>query len=659
MGTIHICFVLSFSVAGSELPDTIEELYQKKYKKILSFLYAHQDMCITLFVPGIVLEWIEKKHPEITSVCLEMINRRQIEILGGGYYEPLFPLLLPVDRVAQIEALTTAIRKATGKRPRGAFLTESVWDPSLVYSFNTCSIEYTLLDSRLIPQSQFKPISSFLPIVMEDMGKTTTVIPLHQSSMPQKGQSPVEYLHFTHTVAQSGDSSVLACLFTPANFLELMESKWFENFLTLLKNDQIASLSVPQRYLKQYKARSRTYIPAGCMSDAALWTLEPFVPHTRVFTEAIRPTVKDFLTVYPESNRLYSRMMYVSMLINQCRGDKARKKAAKEELWAAQNFAAYIYTGKGGISDKVLRGKTYRHLLQAEKLARSVSGFKENSSAFDFSMSGGRDFLCCFAPFNAFFGLQGGALFEFDVLQNTSNYCSTTQRSKKIDGIADTYEKKMFTDHLWDKEDFAGFISGNGCPGALFPSVRYTEVSFDRIKSEIKLSADIVWGKKEIPISLKKNYSVSSNGIICQYILKNKGTQDLQAKFAVEHNLAVPGDSAGVLNAEVIAGDVKESAVAEQAYVKKTGVSMIRLTDSASDIHFMFEPNEQCGFYLQPFFTQSSHAYEIKKIKNYEAHTCAFFWDVCIPPGMETEKILNLTLVTAEKCAVAKKAKKR
>ena len=61
MGTIHICFVLSFSVAGSELPDTIEELYQKKYKKILSFLYAHQDMCITLFVPGIVLEWIEKK----------------------------------------------------------------------------------------------------------------------------------------------------------------------------------------------------------------------------------------------------------------------------------------------------------------------------------------------------------------------------------------------------------------------------------------------------------------------------------------------------------------------------------------------------------------------------------------------------------------------
>ena len=85
MGVVHIGFVLAFSLSGSELPENIEELYQTKYKKILSFLYRHPEMRISLFVSGRILEWIEKKHDEIISICSEMIDRRQIEVLGGAY----------------------------------------------------------------------------------------------------------------------------------------------------------------------------------------------------------------------------------------------------------------------------------------------------------------------------------------------------------------------------------------------------------------------------------------------------------------------------------------------------------------------------------------------------------------------------------------------
>ena len=514
------------------------------------------------------------------------------------------------------------------------------------------------MDSRLIPQSGFRPVSVFSPLVVEEMGKTTTVIPLHQSSLPRPGRDPADYLEFTHTIATSGESSILACVFTPQYFYTLLEEGWFERFLALSKKDDITSLTLPQRYLKQYHTRFSTYIPAGCMSEAAMWTLEPFIPYTRVFSEAMRPTVKDFLTVYSEARFLYSRMIYVSMLISQCRGDKLRKKAAREELHAAQHFAAYIYKGRGGISDKALRARTYRRLLTAEKILREASEFKENANAFDFIMSGRRDFLCCFETFNAFFCLQGGLLFELDIMNNAANYCTAARHCARDGSAYALYEKKMFIDHLWDYDDFKKFTSAAYVSVPVFAASEYKEVGFDRIKKEIRLSVSGFWGKERIPVTLKKNYSVSEHGVVCQYILKNEGTAVLKAKFGVEHNISVPVNDEKILNAEAVVCDARETPCSGRTYIRQSGISFVQLTDTASETAFIFEPNESCGFYLTPFYTDLQTA-DGSFIKQYEAHTCAFYWNVDLLPGMETEKILNLTIKAPKKNTVAKKAKKR
>ena len=57
-----------------------------------------------------------------------------------------------------------------------------------------------------------------------------------------------------------------------------------------------------------------------------------------------------------------------------------------------------------------------------------------------------------------------------------------------------------------------------------------------------------------------------------------------------------------------------------------------------------------------------ARAYFNKKgesVKQYEAHTSAFYWDIQLLPGMETEKILNVTIKAPQKNPVAKKRKKR
>lgn len=657
MNLVKLCFGLSFSNDGSDIIDNIEELYQNKYKKIFSFLYAHPEMHISLFISGVVLEWIKKNHAEVIDILSERIDNKQLELLGGGYYEPIFPLILSADRVAQIEYLTTNIRKSIGKRPRGIYLTESIWDPSLISSFTTCGIEYTLLDSRILPQRKFHPIPLFSPLIVEDLGRTIIVIPMQQDSLPHMQQSPIEYLNFLHTISQSSECSVVSGFFTIDDFLSLIDSNWFDNFISIVNSDSIVDFSLPHDFIKNYQSFYKTYIPAGCLSDAAIWTIEPCVPHPSVFTDPIRPTVRDFLAVYPEALNLYSRMMYTSMLVNQCRGDKIRKKAAREKLLESQNYSAYLFTGQGGVTDKKLRNTTYRNLLSAEKLVRQASEFSENSSAFDLTMNGSKDYVCSFKPFNAFIGLKGGMLFELDIIQNLSNYCLASRRLQKIDGFSDMYPKKMFIDHLLDTADFTNLINDTLTSDTLLPNLTYTEIAFNRIQSKIHLKASGIWGKEEIPISIKKYYTLNENGILVQYILKNEGTRQLKAKFAVEHNFSFPGNDGDNASTEVVLTKNREKLDIKKGYIYPKNVSLVHLNDKTSNIDFMFEPNELSGYYMKPFYTVCPGSEQIGHTQ-YEAHTCVFYWDINVDPGCDTEKSLYLTIKTPKKKPIAKSRKK-
>ena len=107
------------------------------------------------------------------TLLSELVNRKQVEIIGGGFYEPIFPLIMPIDRVGQIEMNTTHIRKLIGKKPRGIFLGDTVWDPSLISSFKTCGLEFAILHHSLLPANEPEGKN----LIVEDMGKTLTIIP--------------------------------------------------------------------------------------------------------------------------------------------------------------------------------------------------------------------------------------------------------------------------------------------------------------------------------------------------------------------------------------------------------------------------------------------------------------------------------------------------
>ena len=98
------------------VPDgEVEAVYDQQYKPFLRLLYNYPSIRFTLHYSGIVLNWMEKNHSEFTDVLAEMTSRKQVELIGGAFYDPIIPLVPKQDRLGQIEQMTAFLRKRFGR----------------------------------------------------------------------------------------------------------------------------------------------------------------------------------------------------------------------------------------------------------------------------------------------------------------------------------------------------------------------------------------------------------------------------------------------------------------------------------------------------------------------------------------------------------------
>ena len=447
MGKIALCFGLyaDTSADGSGIPNS--HIYENSYKTLASYLFSHENVPFSFFFSGPVLEWLQSQHEEYLLVLEELLARKQIEVLGGGYYNPHFPLLQPADRSGQIETLTTALRKHFKKRPHGCFLNESVWDPSLINTLNSCSLEYVMLDYSFFASDMSDPKALTVSIT-EDMGKSIFALPLHNELFDAVDMvSPETFLEkLIKTVPASLSNPSVTCFISAEKMSELVQQNWLEECLALIAtnfNDKI-SLSLPWKIIKNSSTFNKAIIPSGMSKKASSWALKAYAKSAQN-KNSMRLTIRNFALLYPEILNLYSRMTYTSLLVNQCRGDKVRKKAAREELWKAQNGAGYWFLGTGGITNTKLRNEMYRNLLHAEQLVREVTTVNDSLNSFDVNFDGNNEYVAQFKLYDAYLSKTGGSIYEFDMLQSERNFTAT---------ISDRRGRGLFSDFLITDKDF-------------------------------------------------------------------------------------------------------------------------------------------------------------------------------------------------------------
>lgn len=616
--SIKLCFGTVCAFAQNLDAVDCEKKYQSVFKPLISALYALPELPFTLHVPGTSIEWMEREHPEFFMLLEEMFARKQIDILGGGYYSPLFPLIPPADRVGQIELLTTALRKHFGKRPRGVWLPASAWEPALVSSLCTCGIEYVLLDKVLIETSGFPGVDGFSPVTLEDNGKTITAIPLDNRFVHPERLGPRSFAEALSAGPDRPGEQVSVVFIAPESLAAVFSAaagkeSWMQEFVSLAGDPARGiELLTTSRTLRQRTRFSRACIPSGMSFLANAGIPEP--PDNRA---PVRASAKHLVSASENSMNVYAKTMYVHALVNQLRGDKSRKNNAREELWLAQNGEVFTLAPQSTPSEaRALRQQTWRCLLAAEKSTRVRGIFSPSVITFDFDMDGLKEYLCQLEHLNMYVHPQSGRIFEFDVLDVSRNYCDLASP-----------RSGFFVDHFLPVESTPLVRQGQtGTEPPVFSGTLYQELSFDPSRLEINLKTNGLFGPFQQPLSLRKQYSFRSEGTQVQYILKNESPLTLSGIFAVELDIAASENRGRKPQLAVYARDYRKDGPVQKMH--EDDVSWIQLEDTDAKVKFTLEANENPSVTVIPVDGEGVRIF--------------LYWRVDLGPNYETEKLVFL-----------------
>jgi len=70
-----------------------EEVFRQAYAPMVDALGRHPKVRVGLHYTGPLLEWLRAEQPGFVSDLRALVERGQVEVLGGGLYEPVLASL--------------------------------------------------------------------------------------------------------------------------------------------------------------------------------------------------------------------------------------------------------------------------------------------------------------------------------------------------------------------------------------------------------------------------------------------------------------------------------------------------------------------------------------------------------------------------------------
>ncbi len=362
----------------------VEEACDRAYLPFLEVLGGHEGLRINMHYSGALLEWIEAHRPDVLEALLAC--GEQLEWIGGGFYEPILPVIPPADRVEQIERMARFIADRFGRRPRGLWLAERVWDPNLPTSLAAAGVEYVPLDDTAFLDAGLLPEQLDRPFVTDHLGDTVTLFPISEglryaipAEEPPDVVALLRDLHERHpdglvVAADDGEKFGL----WPGSHERVYRHGWLDRFLTALQAESDwLTLTTFEEYLDTEPARGQAAVPPASYREMTAWALPPEVQTRAVAAvQALRGTGHDeqlrlfrhggywpsFLVEYPEAGVMYRKMLRLSA---QMAAQGKVPPEARTDLLRAQTSCPYWHGSFGGIYYPHLRAAVHGSLIAA------------------------------------------------------------------------------------------------------------------------------------------------------------------------------------------------------------------------------------------------------------------------------------------------------
>jgi len=367
------------------------EATERAYRPFLERLEARPEMRVSVHCTGSLLEWLRAHAPRAFDLLGTVAARGQVELLTGGFYEPILAVLPDHDKIGQIQRLSAFLKTHFGVRPRGMWLAERVWEPQLARVLSEAGVEYVLVDDHHFALAGHDADALSGYYLTEEQGVVLRVFPINQ-----RLRYLIPFADVDETLAYLETRRERATAITmlddgekfgvwPGTYKHVYEDGWLDRFFDRLLSTSWLELTTLADVVERHPPSGRAYLPTASYREMGEWAL-PIAMASELARareeigrladgERLASLLRGgfwraFLVKYPEVADTYWKMLRLSWALHTAlarRPDDARLGRAQMALWRGQANDAYWHGVFGGCYLPHLRRAVKGALLEAER----------------------------------------------------------------------------------------------------------------------------------------------------------------------------------------------------------------------------------------------------------------------------------------------------
>jgi 4-alpha-glucanotransferase len=363
----------------------IENAIAVCYKPFFDVMSRYPSFRFSVHCSGWLMEQIEQRDPILYGQIQKLAKGGSIEFFSAGYYEPILSVIPSHDRIAQITKLNGSIQERFDQIPTGLWLTERVWESSLIPDLARSGIGYTVMDDYHFQCAGFEESVLDGYYLTEEGGERVALFPISK-----KLRYAMPFLSVDKAVdaikSYTRESDSAAIIFDdaekfgmwPGTYTWVYEKQWLEKFVIKVLADETIETRHFRDYMRTQKPRGIAYLPNVSYYEMGEWSLRAedtrkleqlklemgFERYEREGVKFLKGGIwKNFFVKYPESNRIHKRMLELSAHRAQI-----NDKGYDEALYKLQTNDPLWHGVFGGLYLPNLRDSAYRYLIECENI---------------------------------------------------------------------------------------------------------------------------------------------------------------------------------------------------------------------------------------------------------------------------------------------------
>lgn len=442
-----------------------QEAYDRAYLPLMQVLGSFRTIRFAQHYTGILLDWFADNQPDFLAMIASGIETGRMELLSGGYFEPIMAMLPERDRRAQIERLNRRIEGAFRTTPTGMWLAERVWEPSIPSTAAPLGMRYTILDDTHFRAAGLREDEITGYFLTEDQGMPLAVLPIDKHlryTIPF--QPPEVTIDYLRSLDRRGHDRVVVFAddgekfgIWPDTYDTVYTQGWLSRFCRLVeKNHGWLRTLTPGDAVESTPPAGRLYLPAASYAEMLHWALpspDAFMEFEEFEKELKEGNLLDrfgsfvrggfwrnFMVKYPEINAMQKKMVRVSGRIDRIAigrsGDPALRhiiEEAYEHLLASQCNCPYWHGVFGGIYLSNIRSRVYSEMIAAEVALDQLEGRSQGEVVLeDYDLDGHQEVIYQNREVGLYASAeQGGTIFEFDYKPLRYNFTNLVARRRE------------------------------------------------------------------------------------------------------------------------------------------------------------------------------------------------------------------------------------